>query len=44
MAVTTENFDWIKLMVKFNRLNGLFNELNFDSQAVFKTDFGYLKE
>jgi len=25
MAVTTENFDWVKLMVKFNRLNGLFN-------------------
>jgi len=25
MAVTTENFDWVKLTVKFNRLNGLFN-------------------
>jgi len=25
LAVTTKNFYWVKLTVKFNRLNGFFN-------------------
>jgi len=25
ISVTIETFDWVKLTVKFNRLNGLFN-------------------